>query len=192
MNRDELLRRFPEINKINDLTLRDTVADAFLEHCPDYFWEVPASTSGKYHPKDQSGQHGLWLHTKRAFTCFERISRSAVESGEISEQEADYGRASILLHDLFKQGHEPRDEEHTSSDHDVIASTFLGKKTDLPDPVIECIESHNGPWGQGKDPESKIEKLHHYADMIASDRNAHFDLIGKVPHELEEVRQDGF
>lgn len=187
LNKGELYRRLPELNNIRDPELENQLVEIFLDHAPEYFWTCPASSSGKYHPPDQRGKHGLWLHTKRAFTCFERLGRSYKADEKLTERQLDYGRAGILVHDLFKQGHEPRDEKHTSSDHDVIAYKYLKRETELPDEVLGCVVSHNGPWGEGRRPENVLEQVHHNADMIASDKNAFFKVQDPIPSEIQEI-----
>jgi hypothetical protein len=189
LDREELLRRLPEIQKIEDPALREEVIHVFLEHCPDYFWTCPASSSGKHHPPDTRGKHGLWVHSRRAFLAFEDLARTEVEMGRIDEEELDYGRAGILLHDLFKQGLPPRDEHHTVKDHDKIAARHLGRKTDLPDEVLGCIDSHNGGWGEGKDPETELELLHHRADYVVSRKKCDYE-ISDPCEELQEVIQE--
>lgn len=184
MDRSELLRRLPEIEKIQDEKIREETIDVFLQYCPDYFWEKPASSSGKYHPDDHCGEHGLWLHTKRAFTAFERLSKSYQEQGLINSQMRDCGRAAILLHDIFKYGKPAENMSHTVKDHDRLAANFLRNKTQLPPTVIGCVESHNGPWCKGKSPETPIEQVHHMADMIGSDTNALF----KTESPCKEIR----
>lgn len=181
-----MLRRLPEINKIEDDKLREQVINIFLQHCPDYFWTIAASSSGKYHPPDTRGRHGLWLHTKRSFQALEDLARTEVELGHIEEEDLDYGRAGILLHDLFKQGLPPRDEYETQDDHDRVASRYLGRKADLPDAVLGCIDSHNGAWYEGKEPENELEKLHHRADYISSRKAAWFDVLDPC-EELQEI-----
>lgn len=144
--------------------------DVFLEHCPNYFWAAPASSSGKYHPPDHRGKHGLLLHCKRAFVVYEELSSSFEAQGLIDGYELNCGRAAILLHDLFKYGI-PGDEqrpEHTVSNHDRIASKLFERETSLPDEVVRCVDTHNGPWGSGSEPETALEHLHHWADMTAS------------------------
>jgi hypothetical protein len=182
---DELLRRLPEINRIENPELRQKVESTFLELVPSYFWEIPASSSGKYHQNDAVGQHGLLIHVKRTFVVVERMIRSGKHSGMVSDTEADYLRAGILLHDCWKQGREPRGEHHTTDDHDVLARRILDRNTELPEEVLGLVESHNGPWKEGKEPENNLEQLHHLADMIGSSRN----LIGKVYKPCEEVRK---
>ena len=175
----ELKRRLPEIQEINRRDIREEVQRIFMEEVPDYFWEVPASSTGKYHPEDHNQDHGLWIHTKRAFTSFQRLSRSYENQGRITPYEKDCGKAAILLHDMFKYGRPPERQEHTVSDHDVLAARFLEKNSVLPEEVVECLESHNGPadWGEGKAPETDLEQIHHLADMIASDRNGYFKVL---------------
>jgi len=71
---EELLRRLPEINAIYDEDTRDSVIRTFLKGCPDYFWERPSSSSGKYHSVDERGKYGNWIHTKRVFAEYSNIS----------------------------------------------------------------------------------------------------------------------
>jgi len=185
LDREELFRRLPEIREIEDDELREQVIDVFLNHCPSYYWTCPASSSGNHHPPDTRGKHGLLIHSKRAFWAFEDLSRTEEEMGLIDEEELDYGRAGILLHDLFKQGLPPRDEHHTVQDHDKIAARHLGRKTDLPDEVLGCIDSHNGAWGEGKEPETELERLHHRADYIVSRKKCHYT----IPDPCEELQK---
>lgn len=204
LDRGELCRRLPEIDQI-DGSLKRQVRTVFLDHCPEYFWWVPASSSGNHHPKDTRGIHGLWLHVRRTFVIYERVQRSFLEQDLIDRWEANCGRAAILLHDLFKYGQlskwqeqriisclrenrclPDRDFAHTVTDHDVLAAEYLDDHTDLPDRVIDCIDSHNGPWYEGSTPTSSLEQLHHLADMIASEPGVYVDLE-TVPEELEPV-----
>lgn len=106
----------------------------------------------------------------------------------IDEEDLDYGRAAILLHDLYKQGLPPRDEHHTVKDHDRVASRYLGRKTSLPDEVLGCIDSHNGAWNEGKTPETVLERLHHRADYVVSRKSCYYEVPDPC-EELEEVIQ---
>lgn len=183
MDSDEVRRRMPEVELLSD-GIQDEVIAVFAEHAPLYFWYVPASSSGKYHQPDTTGKHGLWLHVKRSFTVFCRMASSAYEQGRITADEVDHGQAGILLHDLLKQGY-PR-QGHTVSDHDVIAAEYLREKTGLPQNVIDCVRTHNGPWCEGSEPETALELLHHQADMVSSYRQANFGVL-KPCEELESV-----
>jgi hypothetical protein len=201
-SKEELRRRLPEINRIQNKELREKVDSAFLNLCPEYFWYVPSSSTGKYHQKDCVGKHGLWLHVKRSFTEYERLSDSFAQMDKkpwldeqdqpdenerylISKYERDVGRASILLHDIFKYGEPPRGE-HTVDNHDVIAAEKLRNQSDLPEKVVESVESHNGPWYEGKQPENPLELVHHLADMAASNKNS-YQRVYKPCEQLREV-----
>lgn len=167
LDRQELVRRLPEIEKIEGSLKRRTIK-AFLDHCPAYFWEKPAAAS--HHPTEHRQRHGLWLHTKRAFVSYERKVRSFRHQELVDDWEVNCGRAAILLHDIFKYGTPPA-EDHTVQDHDRIAAEHLDEQSDLPGKVISCIDTHSGPWGGGETPSTDLEQLHHLADLDASDRN---------------------
>jgi len=185
IDRVDLLNRLPELNMVEDDELKENAIDAFLNICPDYFWTCPSSSTGKYHPEDESGKYGNWLHTKRAFTNMQRNIRSALEMGHITEFEADCGRIAILMHDMTKFGYPPSDNEHTISEDDIIGANTVRWFTDLPETVAMCIETHNGGWSETF-PEEHIELIHHYADLNASDRDN-----GAVYEPTEELLSIG-
>ena len=54
-----------EINYIKDTSLRKDLRK-LISMLPNYFFEVPASSTGKYHPKFALGEGGLIRHTKVA------------------------------------------------------------------------------------------------------------------------------
>lgn len=164
------------------------MVDVFLDHCPKYFWNVPASNS--YHQEDVRGAKGLWLHSCKAATVYEELKDSYVEMGLITEYELDCGRAAILLHDLFKRGLPGESGEALNGsavcDHDVVAAEYLKSHTELPREVISCVDTHNGPWYEGGSPSNSLEGLHHSADMIASRGCIHVE-IENLAEELKSV-----
>lgn len=184
---DELYRRLPEIKFIEDSGLRSKVERCFLDFCPDYFWTVPASSSGKYHPESHRGKYGLFLHTKRGFVVFEELADSFEAQDLVDDWKRDCGRAAILLHDLYKYGVGEK-ESHTVSNHDRLAARKLRKE--LPGEVIGCIDSHNGAWGEGGMPESALEHLHHLSDMVASRESIDCIKVYKPCRELRESFPD--
>ena len=54
-----------ELSLIQDAERRLFVSRC-LENVADYFFEVPASSTGKYHPEYSLGRGGLVRHTKAA------------------------------------------------------------------------------------------------------------------------------
>lgn len=164
---DEVRRRLPEVDLIRADDLRAQTIAYFIDATPGYFWDKPASVSGKYHPPDERGQHGLWLHTKRVAASYEHVSRSLLELGEINEWDVDCGLAAALIHDTYQAGW-PSDNESWATNHDVIAAAVAHFVAQLPDTVVRLVHTHMGPWGGGQVPTTAHERLFHYADLTAA------------------------
>jgi hypothetical protein len=171
MRDEEVIRRLPEVELIEDDELRRETLDALARGVPEYFWHVPATSSGYYHNPFSRGQHGLWIHVKMGFAVYERLVRSKVEQGLLTEHEADMGRSALLLHDMLKYGHKYDEGDSTVKNHDKLAGHWLRQHTELPQPVIRAVERHNGPWYAGPEPETELEHLVHESDMVASTKN---------------------
>lgn len=165
---EELVRRLPEIDAIYEPELRQVVIDTFLDGCPEYFWEKPTSSTGKYHSDDECGKHGNWLHTKRVFAQYANLSESYLEAHEITEWEREAGKAAALIHDMMKYGYPSQDREHTTSEHDVLAADVARHIGGAPNEIYLLIHSHMGPWGEGMTPENDRQWLLHHADKAAS------------------------
>ena len=87
------------INELNDITetkVRD-FAKILIENADDYFFEIAASTTGKYHPQFDLGVGGLVRHTR----CVAFMAECEAKSRMFSEHEtnllivAEIGRAHV-------------------------------------------------------------------------------------------------
>lgn len=169
-----------ELNYINDDKIRDS-AVYLLEKLPDYFYTMPASTSGMHHPSFSLGEGGLVRHTKAAVRiAVELFKNSAFNTFELGEKTQDLIIVALLLHDGFKQGYVA--DGHTAYDHPLIASHFvLENITNLPMnkydvlQISRMIASHMGPWNVDKTgkivlpiPKNDDEKFVHLCDYLAS------------------------
>lgn len=184
---DEVLRWLPEIDAISG-TVRDDILEIFTNDVPDYLWVVRGSEN--HHPPDHRGQHGLIIHIKRSFSAWLRIERMFKELSLIDSFEANSGRAAILAHDAFKYGksswkdddalyHQYVDDEYremmvglpryTDREHGSVCADFVAENYDVPEPITECIRTHNGGFSDDPNPESPLEIGHHLADAMASD-----------------------
>jgi len=179
VSREDALERLPEIEDIRDEELREQVLSVVREF-PDYFWTAPASSH--HHPPEHQARHGLWLHTKRVCTAFERVAKSMVKQGHLDWEDIDKGRAACILHDMYKYGIPPTSVDGTSSSHDVAAANWLREHTSLPDAVTDAVEAHNGPWYAGDPPTSHLQQMVHIADLNASDEDARYAV--KDPHPI--------
>ena len=165
---EELLRRLPEIDAIYVEEIRDAVIRTFMRGCPDYFWERPSSSSGKYHSVDERGKYGNWIHTKRVFAEYCNISESWVELGAITPEQKEQGKAAALVHDMMKYGWPSEQNDHTVNSHDEVAAEVALHIGEMDDDIVRLIATHMGPWGEGPNPETRNEILLHTADKSAA------------------------
>ena len=181
---DEVKRRIPHLENIESEMIRRETAE-LASNAPQYFWEVPASTSGYHHP-DCRGDKGLWTHTLMVSTVVERLGESFVEQGRIDQLEMDYARSACILHDMRKNGDPENPSTSSVSDHDLQMASVIKTETNLQHSVVSSVKSHMGPWYDGPFPRDALQHLVHNADMIASTGTISPDLSvsGDVPEEL--------
>lgn len=169
-----------ELNYIKNERIRES-AKFLLEKLPDYFYTMPASTSGKYHPAFSLGEGGLVRHTKAAVRIAVELFRDSIfNTFEYGEKTQDLIIMTLLLHDGFKQGKE--DAGHTAYDHPLIAAHFVFENiTKLPMDALDALQvkrliaSHMGPWNTDKTgkivlpvPKCDDEIFVHLCDYMAS------------------------
>jgi len=182
-------------NDIND-DIKHFVIRALLS-VPEYFFIVPASSSGKYHPDFASGNSGLLKHTKALIQVLKTLFD--VEHFEFNERARGITVASGILHDTLKHGleHNP----YSDSKHPLIVVEFLKKFVNLEDfpekdfdKMCSLISSHMGKWNTDyktkkeilPKPQTKGQILLHIADLIASRKWTNFD-FSKDFNELKEM-----
>lgn len=185
LQKDEVRRRLPGVDRILDEDIRDEVLRLSAD-APAYFWRVPASTSDYHHPACRD-MHGLWAHTLMLVTAIGRLSESWVEQGRITADERDYALAAAYLHDQRKNGEHGDFEGSSTSDHDIGMAKVVERDSNLPNEVAGAIHSHMGPWYDGAEPMTPVEKLVHDADMIASTENVSVGIPKPIPEELKEL-----
>jgi hypothetical protein len=91
LSRQELKRRLPEIQYIENNALREQVIELLLAECPEHYWTYPASTSGNHHPMDERTRHGQWNYTKRMFSAFKYIFESSRETANTNNIPGKFG-----------------------------------------------------------------------------------------------------
>lgn len=147
---------------------------------PDYFFTVPASSTGKYHPEFSLGDGGLLRHSKFAAKLAHEMYSDESITGIFNQDEKDLMIFALLLHDGLKSGLEK--SEYTKFEHPILMANYIRDNSDklsLTKGEIEfitsCIETHMGPWitdYQGneilKKPVNKYQKYVHMCDFLAS------------------------
>ena len=162
-----------ELSLIKSSTIRQIVAEQLAE-APEYFFHVPASATGKYHPSYALGEGGLVRHTKAAVQIAEDLFRAGAaewytvyDGGNLylsppEFQDAAY--AALILHDTYKLGTNDSatdndgNPKHTAHNHPLIATerlwSLIGRTsvqfTDDERRVLNqaacAIASHMGKW----------------------------------------------
>ena len=150
-----------EINYIKDTNIRKDLRK-LISLLPEYFFEVPASSTGKYHPKFAVGEGGLVRHTKVAVRLAYELLNNNITGMKFTDHDKDLIIMALVLHDGLKSGIEKN--KYTKFDHPLIISKFIlenkAKLTmDMDDirKVCGMIESHMGEWTT--DPYTKKEIL---------------------------------
>jgi len=175
---NKILTFSKEIEYIKNPKIKKS-AEVLINLLPDYFFEIPASSTGKYHPSFSLGDMGLVRHTKVAVRiAYELLNNNSINN--YTDDEKDLIILSLILHDGIKSGFEK--EKYTRVDHPLLASKFIKEnkeKTELTEGEItyicEAIESHMGEWNKdfnGNEvlplPKSKHCRFVHMCDYLSS------------------------
>lgn len=171
-----------EISLITDDFIKDLVVYLLKNRVPNYFFEVTASSSGKYHAKDKDGNPiTLVGHTKFATRMLEMLLNHPMLMCKFSEYQKNIMRASIICHDTVKRGY-PSDSGSTVHRHPIMVSLLIDstiendplKKKMFTD-MVEIISAHHGPWNRSNydeyvlpTPYNEMQYYVHIADYLGS------------------------
>ena len=177
-----------ELEYIENKDYRES-AEKLLEQVPDYFFNIPAASTGKYHPAFAQGTGGLVRHTKVAVKIAKEILSLEYMKNIFTEKEKDLMLISIIFHDTIKLGE--KEERYTRFDHPLLAASFIKKNKELTkfsdediDFISRVISSHMGQWNTSNysnivlpKPNDKYEFFVHECDYLASRKfiNVEFD-----------------
>ena len=161
-----------ELSLIKDENVLKILDNVFKEVKECHKW-LPASSSGKYHPKCDLGDGGLIRHSKIVFQFMEEIIRAT----PVFQNESDELLAAALIHDLCK--YKDDNATHSSFTHPIDMAELI-KKTNFRNQkafkIATLVSSHMGIWNTFKycpgvelpKPKSFDEIAVHYADYFAS------------------------
>ena len=167
-----------ELNFIKDNNIKNSL-EVILDLLPEYFYQIPASSTGKYHPEFTLGDGGLVRHTKVAVRiAIELFNDSALNN--FTDHEKDLIVFSLTIHDGLKCGLVK--SEYTKFEHPLLISKFVRDNKDkllLDDNDIDficsCVETHMGPWTKDyngnevlEPPKTKYQRFVHMCDYLAS------------------------
>lgn len=144
-----------------------------IEHFPKYFYDVMSSSTGKYHAEGET----LYLHTRRDAILGADIVN--LKMLELSPVEKDLVIAALILHDCCKYGMNDTPSEYVLHQHPILASQFVWSvcEPEFAEKVAPLVAAHSGQWTSSKysqielpEPKTKLEKIVHLVDYIASRR----------------------
>lgn len=168
-----------ELNYIFDTRLKEN-AKIIINLLPDYFFSVPASSTGKYHPSFALGEGGLVRHTKAAVRiAYELVNNNCI-GNVFNDLEKDLIIIAIIMHDGCKSGLVK--SEYTVADHPLIVSKLIKDNADkltLNEEELKLlcmmIETHMGEFNKDYRgnailplPQNKYQKFVHMCDFLAS------------------------
>ena len=183
-----------------DKTIFNTILETFenedikkfavecIDSISEYIYSVPASSTGKYHPKYALNDGGLVRHTLALVRIMNHLFSIDCVKNQFTSRERDLLRVAGLMHDTKKSGSQEEYEgnKFTKFNHPLLAADEVVRvwKTEMehmitPDElkIIYCsIRSHMGQWNTDKRspgvelplPQTKYEIMVHVCDYLAS------------------------
>ena len=177
-----------ELSYIKNKNIKDS-CETMIGLLPDYFFQIPASSTGKYHPKFTLGDGGLVRHVKVAVLIAKDLLSDPSIGDKYTDDEKDLMLMALILHDGLKSG--LTHNRYTQVDHPTLIKNYiidnkdkLKLSADELKFVGKVIESHMGPWNadyNGNEvlpkPKTKYENFVHMCDYLASRKylNVEFD-----------------
>ena len=176
---DKVLNLKTEIEYIKNTRIRKA-CEEMVKLLPDYFFEVPAASTGKYHPAYAAGEGGLLRHTKAAVRIAIEILSDPSTGDKYTSDEKDMMIMALILHDGLKSG-VPK-EKYTRFDHPLLMADYimdneeiLGLEVEEIEFICDAIKTHMGVWTTDyngvevlEKPKTKYQNFVHMCDFLAS------------------------
>lgn len=181
-----------EIDSIPHQGLRE-LTRLVMQTCPDCFWTMPASTTGKHHPAislGPGGPGGLVRHTRAVV----HLTRHMLEWEGIAPENPNYSAAiaAAVMHDCCKKTDA---EKHTAFTHplravELIERVAAAHPTLLVPPATlrttcAIVAAHMGRWNTSRhaavtlpEPCTPLQRCVSIADFLASRKDINLENIG--------------
>jgi len=168
-------------------------AEWMVGQMPDYFFTVPASSSGKYHPEYALGEGGLLRHTQAAVRLAKTILLTETFGKPYGKKQQDAILLALILHDGLKHG--IKKNKYTVKNHPMLIRPYyeklIAESTSVTgvdfwlneaqrNALYNLIESHMGEWnGAGTEvmpkPVTPAQRFVHLCDYLASRKSLTFN-----------------
>lgn len=177
MDKEEMF--IDELELIKDEELAESLLK-IIEMLPEYWFNEPASSTGKYHPAYALGDGGLLRHSKAAMRIGYELLSDPCIGDKYTPREKDLMLMSLLVHDGLKLGL-PK-EKYTRFDHPILMGKFIldnykeiGITKEDAEFMNDVIKTHMGPWTTDyngnevlEKPKTKYQNFVHMCDFLAS------------------------
>ena len=182
------------------------LAKQMIDDIPDYFFDIGASSTGKYHPQYALGDLGLARHTVALCKFMNHMFTIEQNKVKFTPRERDILRLAGIMHDSRKSGEADNKSRFTVFDHPILAANamrkFKGVVPTVTDEEIEmgakACECHMGEWSTDKrssvvlpKPSDKYGELLHLCDYLASRKDIEV-LFDNVPSANVEVKLEDY
>ena len=160
---------------------------------PDYFFEVPAASSGKFHSVLECGFGGLVYHTRSVAKVANYLVNLQQYKSKLNDVERDCVVCAALLHDCLKHDWENK-TGFSVHQHPVLAAEFVRSDarldnivgSEIREIIADAVASHSGEWTTSKrskvvlpSPQTLVQELVHLSDYIASRGDIHILFEGE-------------
>lgn len=188
LSKSEKVQSFQsELDCIKNEDVKEMAIKMIEELIPDYFWEVAASSTGKYHPSYALGEGGLYRHTLAAV----RIAIGMFPLTSYTDLEKDKIIVALIMHDTFKHGLSP--SKYSRADHPVLAADSIkiycsGNVSkcwdnDFDVDIANLVLTHMGQWNTDwktkkqimPKPSTSMQRYVHMCDYLASRKYLEFN-----------------
>lgn len=179
-----------ELNYIASDEIRYSARET-IKLLPDYFFQIEASSTGKYHPEFTLGEGGLVRHVKVAV----KFAHELFNIYKFDQKTKDLIVFALLIHDGLKKGKE--ESRYTKFNHSLLISEFVLENREIlklsiedAERVSKMVASHMGKWNTSEYepgialpiPMTVEEKFVHMCDYLASRKciNVKFDAENNI------------
>ena len=189
-----------ELEQFENEDIQDFCVE-LLNTAPDYFWQISASSTNKYHPDYTIGFMGLAKHVKAATRFLNHMLSIDCIKNQFTSRERDLLRTAIMNHDDEKLGR--NGSQYTLFKHPLLIAERIREYKGyewIPDEELDYIasscESHMGQWNIDKRskaelplPETKAQQIVHLSDYLASRKDLEVSFEGTEVEDLMEEFQ---
>lgn len=198
--RTEIFKEFLDTFETDELRL---YCEDMIDAMPGYIFQIPSSTSLKYHNQTQCQAGGQIYHVLMTVTVLNYIlGLEYIKLKYSKPKQRDCMRIAMCLHDSLKCGVPTEDgNQYTVFQHPLLAGEWIRSfkvkhdiKQGLKDYIARLVESHSGEWNSSKKsldvlpkPETDDQFIIHLCDYLSSRNNLDMIYTDETKAKVREL-----